>query len=171
MSCADGYTLHDTGTVCFEWWDWVRIMLSCFPTTFSAELRLHRGCTTLTTTNATTRTRQREAVSTTRVSADRKDVWTRSQSKRRTTGDGGRCWLDCWTCRQSGDCSEIPCDEPKVRRPSLPSSLWLLSAILLARPQALILFIYINVVLFIAWGVRLPSRPASLLRGATQTSA
>ena len=143
---------------------------ACFPTTFSAELRLHRGCTTLTTTNATTRTRQRE---TRAVSFDRpKDVWTRSQSKRRTTGDGGRCWSDCWTCRQSGDCSEIPCDEPKVRRPSFSPSLWLLTSILLVRPQALIVFIFINVVLFIAWGVRLPSRPASLLRGTspTQTS-
>ena len=28
MSCADGYTLHDTGTTCAEWWDWVRIMLA-----------------------------------------------------------------------------------------------------------------------------------------------
>ena len=94
MSCADGYTLHDTGNVCYEWWDWVRIMLSCFPTTFSAELRLHRGCTTLTTTNATTRTRQREAVSTTRVSADRKDVWTRSQAKRRPQAMvGGAGWI------------------------------------------------------------------------------
>ena len=28
MSCADGYTLQDTGAVCYEWWDWVRIMLA-----------------------------------------------------------------------------------------------------------------------------------------------
>ena len=72
MSCADGYTLHDTGTVYFEWWDWVRIMLASAQhfSFFAEELRLHRGCTTLTTTNAMIRTRRNlmetRAVSTTR---------------------------------------------------------------------------------------------------------
>ena len=115
-----------------------------------------------TATNATTRTRQRETRAVTqRASFGRKDVWRRSQAKRQPQAMVGGAGCRAGPAAKTATARKFRATSPRsADHHPLPSHWSGFSSFSQCDPQALISFLMINVVICVAWGVRLPSRLA-----------